>query len=94
MPDNSVYCRVTETTERLLGRPINPHLLRDCAATTIAELAPEHIGIISRILGHSSLATAERHYNQAGMISAGKRHHQALEKFRGTPKPPALRRSA
>ena len=82
MVDNSIYCRVTECTKRLLGRPINPHLFRDCAATTVAELAPEHIGIISRILGHSNLATAERHYNQAGMISASGRYHQAIEQFR------------
>jgi len=83
MVDNSIYCRVAATTKRLIGSAINPHLFRDCAATTIAELAPEHIGIVSRILGHSNLATAEKNYNQAGMISAGRRWHQALEKFRG-----------
>jgi integrase/recombinase XerD len=84
MKDNSIYYRVTACTERLIGSPINPHLFRDCAATTIATFAPEDIGIISRILGHSNLATAERSYNQAGMLSAGRRWHQALEKFRGT----------
>lgn len=84
MVDNSVYYRVTATTKRLIGSPINPHLFRDCAATTIATFAPEDIGIISRILGHSNLATAERSYNQAGMLIAGKRYHQALQKFRAT----------
>jgi len=53
MADNSIYCRVTTCTERLIGRPINPHLFRDCAATFIAEVAPEEIRIVARILGHS-----------------------------------------
>jgi site-specific recombinase XerD len=82
MKDNSVYYRVTACTERLIGSPINPHLFRDCAATTVAELAPEDIGIVSRILGHSNLSTAELYYNQASMIIAGRRYHQALEQFR------------
>src|SRR5258705_4229657 len=82
MKDNSVYCRVTACTKRLIGSTINPHLFRDCAATTIAELAPEDIGIISRILGHANLSTAELYYNQASMIIAGKRYHEALEELR------------
>jgi integrase len=82
MVDNSIYYRVTTCTKRFIGSPINPHLFRDCAATTIAELAPEDVGIISRILGHSNLATAELYYNQAGMVIVGRRYHQALEALR------------
>ena len=84
MVDNSIYYRVTATTKHLIGRPINPHLFRDCTVTTVAELAPEDIGIVLRILGHSSFATMDRYYNQARMITAGRRWHRALEKFRGT----------
>jgi integrase/recombinase XerD len=83
MVDNSIYYRVKACTERLVGHPLNPHLFRDCAATTIAELAPEDIGIISRILGHSSLRSAELHYNQAGMLAAGSRYHRTLDEIRG-----------
>jgi integrase len=83
MVDNTVYCRVTNCTERLVGRRINPHLFRNCAATTTAEFAPEDIGIVSRLLGHSTPRTAEFYYNQARMISAGRRYHHALEEFRG-----------
>jgi integrase/recombinase XerD len=82
MVDNTVYCRVTLVTERLVGRPINPHLFRDCVATFIAEEAPEQVQIIARILGHSSLAAGEEHYNQAGMLSAQKRYLKTLAQLR------------
>jgi integrase len=87
MVDNTVYCRVTEVTKRLLGRPINPHLFRDCVATFIAEQAPEEVRIIARILGHSTLATSEEHYNQAGMRSAQERYLQGLDRVRGKSDP-------
>ena len=83
MVDNSTYYRVTACTRRLIGKPINVHLFRDCVATFVADVAPEEIRIISRILGHSTLRTAEQYYNQAGMLRAGRRYHQALEGFRG-----------
>lgn len=82
MQDNSIYCRVVHTTFRLVGRRLNPHLFRDCVATFIAEHAPDEIRIVAQILGHSSLATAEDHYNQAGMLSAQARYLEALERVR------------
>jgi integrase len=85
MDDNSVYYSVVRCTERLIGKPINPHLFRDCVATIIAELAPKEVRIISKILRHSNLSTVEDYYNQAGMLSAGRRYHEALEEFRGEP---------
>ena len=44
------------------GRTINPHLFRDCAATSITIEAPEHVRIAARVLGHATLQTTERHY--------------------------------
>lgn len=82
MVENSIYCGVTHVTNRLVGRPINPHLFRDCVATFIAEEAPEQVRIIARILGHSTLRTSEDHYNQAGMLSAQKRYLEALAHLR------------
>lgn len=79
--DNTIYCRVTYTTERLLGSPINPHLFRDCAATFIAEELPEQVKIIARILGHATLATSEDHYNHAGMLSAQRRYFDAWRRY-------------
>jgi integrase/recombinase XerD len=61
---------------------INPHLFRDCAATTIAIHDPEHVQIIAAILGHSSMTTSERHYIQASSLEAGRRYHAVLAESR------------
>lgn len=82
MVDSTVYCRVRRLTKRLVGKRINPHLFRDCVATFIAEEAPEVVKIIARILGHSTMVTAEDHYNQAGMLSAQKRYLEAVARAR------------
>jgi integrase/recombinase XerD len=82
MVDNTIHCRVVHTTEQLMGRPINPHLFRDCVATFIAEQMPEEVKIIARILGHATLATAEDYYNHASMLSAQARYLEALARLR------------
>lgn len=74
--------RLTSVTPRLVGVPLSPHLFRDCAATGIAEESPEEINLIADILGHSNLAMAEKHYNQAGSISAVRRHQDMLASLR------------
>lgn len=60
-------------TKRAFGLAINPHLFRDCAATMIATVSPEYVHDITVILGHSTLATSARHYNQARSLDAGRR---------------------
>lgn len=60
---------IETATSRLLGLKLNPHAFRHVAATSIAEMDPEHIGIIKDILGHATLAMAEKHYNRATGIS-------------------------
>lgn len=44
------------------GRIINPHLFRDCAATSITNEAPEHVRIAAPVLGHATQQTTDRHY--------------------------------
>jgi integrase/recombinase XerD len=66
-------------TEAEFGLPINPHLFRDCAATTIAIVDPEHVEIIAAILGHASMTTSERHYIQAKGLEAGRLHGNTLD---------------
>jgi len=90
MQENSICYQVCAVTERLLGRRISPHLFRDCAATFIAEQAPEQVRIIARILGHSTLRASENNYNQAGMLSAQQRYLAVLETQRDGPQPPTL----
>lgn len=59
-----------KVTDRYLGVPLRPHRFRDIAATSVAEVDPEHVGIIRDILGHATLAMAQKHYNRASMISS------------------------
>ena len=67
---NAVYKAIFRRTEAAFGHPLNPHLFRDCATTTIAVHHGDRIGIIPGLLGHRDPRTFERYYNQAGMISA------------------------
>lgn len=74
----AIYIAVCKLTKRLTGRPINPHLFRDCLVSEMAERAPEQLSAASRILGHASLSMTNKHYNQAQMLSAGKAHQKAV----------------
>ena len=61
-----------------MGQPINPHLFRDCAVTSVAIDDPVNIGIASRLLGHRSASTTERYYNQARSVEASRRMQKSL----------------
>jgi integrase len=72
-------------TEELFGQRVNPHLFRDCAATALATEDPEHILAIARILGHNSIETTTRHYNQSQMTAAGAILGEVIANLRSTP---------
>lgn len=73
-----IHDKIEERTKARFGHAINPHLFRDCAATSIAVEDPEHVRIIKSILGHTSLETSERFYNQAQSMSAQRTLNQAV----------------
>jgi integrase/recombinase XerD len=73
---------IYKETESAFGVAINPNLFRDCAATTIAIDGPAHAHCIAKILGHSSMATSERHYNHANSIEAGNQYQAVLDNCR------------
>ena len=81
MTDHSIYFSVNRISEDLLGDPLNPHLLRDCAASAMSSEAPEYILAASRILGHRTLTTTIDHYEQSSMLAAGARLTSALEEI-------------
>ena len=78
----ALYDRVVEHTTNAFGHPINPHLFRDCAATTIAIEDPEHIQSAAALLGHRSLATTQQYYNQANALDAARRMQEAILNLR------------
>ena len=81
MTAHALYYAVTRCSERLLGAPLNPHFLRDCAASAITSERPDYVLAASRILGHSQLSTTLDHYEQASMLEAGKRLQEVVEEI-------------
>ena len=82
MGSKAAYDRITKVTKRAFGTPLNPHLFRDCFATTIAIEDPEHVRISASILGHASLATTEKYYNQARTLEAGRLYQNSIVTMR------------
>jgi integrase len=86
--DGSPCSRVTfqnvlrRHTARSNAKPLTPHLVRSCAATTIAAEAPQLVEIVPAVLGHSSRLTGERYYNLAGSLEASRAHSDVLAEIR------------
>jgi len=53
--------------------------LNEFAASALATEDPEHILAIARILGHASIDTTMRHYNQSQMVAAADIFHQVMK---------------
>jgi integrase/recombinase XerD len=85
MSEQAIYCNTCSLTESMFGQPVNPHLFRDCAASALATKDPEHILAIARILGHASITTTQRHYNQSQMTAAADILHNALADIKNLP---------
>ncbi|MBS0562785.1 MAG: site-specific integrase [Proteobacteria bacterium] len=76
------YKNIRNLTEAKFGFNVNPHLFRDCLATSVAIHDPEHVGITRVLLGHKTSKTAERSYNRAGSIQAGRRAQACITDLR------------
>jgi integrase len=83
-PLTAECCRsqIARITGKRLGIRLTPHLFRDCVASTIAEHAPEHCGIIARILSHRTLQTAYAHYIHTGTARAARAHQAHIAALR------------
>lgn len=82
MSEDSLYGRIVQVTAAHFGRPINPHLFRDCLATSIAVDDPDHILIAAILLGHTSIATTDRYYIQASSLQAVRRWQEYVLRLR------------
>jgi integrase len=74
MSDSYLNHRLCKVTKRELGRPVNPHLFRDCAMTSRAIDDPDNVRAMPPVLGHNNMRTSEMHYNQAEAIDACRLH--------------------
>ena len=82
MPKATISYNIIQRTKAAFGHAINPHLFRDCAATSFATDDPEHVRCIAAVLGHTTLRTSEGHYNQATMRTAVRTFSSAMMKIR------------
>jgi hypothetical protein len=78
MTDFSIYTAIADATCKRFGHSINPHLFRDCAATSIALEDAAHVQITTSILGHACLSTSERYYNHALAVRAVNLHQAEI----------------
>ena len=82
MEEFTLRSRIEAYTKAHFGVSIWPHLFRDCLFTTIAVEQPEMIKQGSILLGHTSFATGEKYYNQAGMMEASRRYTASILELR------------
>ena len=50
--------------------------------TGLAIEDPKHVRAGAPLLGHKTLVTSERHYNQAGSVEAARGWHRTLARLR------------
>jgi integrase/recombinase XerD len=74
--------RIFEHTRQEFGRGLNPHMFRDCVATSVAVDNPKHIGDASLILGHAGHRTTQKYYNHARNLDASRRHAAMIASLR------------
>jgi len=82
MAEGSMSKRIKEVTAAHFGHAINPHLFRDCAATSIALDDPEHTHVAMHVLGHSNPRTADRYYTHVRARQAAAIHDRTITELR------------
>jgi site-specific recombinase XerD len=86
LSEKRIHHAIKLRTGQGLGKSVNPHLARDIAATTLAIEDPLHVRAAAPLLGHASLGTTERHYQQATALQAQRALSVVVARSRKTPK--------
>ena len=82
MRESALRGMIERYTEKRFGTALWPHLFRDCLLTSVAIDQPGLMKISATLLGHGSLRTGEKHYNQAHMLDASRRYGVAILELR------------
>ena len=83
LENGALASRIRKHTKEAFGASLPPHWFRDAAATSIAVEDPRHVCDAHHILGNT-LATTEKHYNQARSLEASRRHQAMLAAIRSS----------
>lgn len=75
---HAIYLLFVSYTRKLFGSAINPHLLRDCAASSMWPRSPSVALAAGHLLGHTNFRTTKKYYIHAKQIEAGRKVSQVL----------------
>jgi integrase/recombinase XerD len=79
MAEVSISNMIKRRTKEAFGVDLSPHLFRDCVVTSVVRDAPASARLTRDLLGHTTLDMTNKHYNQALMIEASRRHTALME---------------
>jgi integrase len=85
LTENGIYYAITTRTKTAFGKSVNPHLFRDCAATSVAIHDPTNVQLARHGLGHARYRTTQEYYNQAQCIEASDSLNAAVDRLRRRP---------
>lgn len=74
---------VRSETKKAFGKAMSLHDFRRAAATFLATIAPDQVGLIPAVLQHASPEMSKRHYNLARSVEASRRFAAHLGQTRG-----------
>src|SRR3954454_6707568 len=78
LSQQAIYKCVIATSEQLLGQPLSPHVLRDCAVTSLTEHESDNLEIATQLLGHATPTVTRKAYDHGRMIVAHRQYVQNL----------------
>jgi integrase len=82
MQEFTLRSLIERYTEQRFGRAVWPHLFRDCLLTSVAIDQPDLMRVSATLLGHTSLRTGEKFYNQARQLDASRQFGTAVSELR------------
>lgn len=85
MKPDGLYQACIYRTKKAFGTSVNPHLMRDCTARTVAEHSPEASHIIATLLGHRDAASSKHYLGQAMQIGGAKSLDSIWDQYRIAP---------
>jgi site-specific recombinase XerD len=75
---HSLYLLFCKISPRYLGKSINPHLFRDCLATTLSRHSLASAIAACGALGHRDARTTERFYVHAQQLDASRQINRVI----------------
>lgn len=79
MIEGAIRVAIKKRTKAAFGQDLCPHLFRDCAVTTVVRDAPALARLSRDLRCHATIDVTNKHYNQALMIEASRRHMAMME---------------